>query len=638
MLRRAVPAALAALVFAVAGCGGDGGGSEAPEDPVAQVPSGLQEKVREARDPQPGDFPAAKGKTLQALADEIGGGSQMGLASSIFVAGRENRVAFGVIDQNAGFLYGKTALYIARTPGAPAKGPYMAPADVLVTDAPYRSQQAATEADPFAAVYAAQVPLGKPGSYSVMAVTLVGGKPVAAPSQIKVITSAQDKIPEVRGRERRSDRHAPADQRHARRLLQGGRQEARRAAVRDAAAVPVARLRAGRRRGAAAARPVRRPGAVHPPGGLRGQRPEQGPARAAAAVQPADGALAVRRRRGREDHRATRGLVRPRRVRTGAEDRAVTRGTRLVAALTAGAAVVAALAPQAAHAHGIVQRTSLPIPEWLFGWAAAIVLVVSFVGLALLWPSPRLQDPPWLPLPGGRALGSRVVEFVCGAIGVALLAIVIYAGYEGGGSALDNLAPTFILIDVWVGLVFASVLFGDVFRAFSPWRAIRLPGIRRYPERWGRWPAALALLGFTWVEVVSGWGEVPGDLTTAVVVYTVYTLAMQAVFGTEAWTRGGEAFAVYFNLFSRLSVWETRDRLVGLRPPLGGLPRLDVVPGTVAFVAVMIGTVAFDGIFGLDTAPKVVATLGLLLGVAVVGGFYRLGIEARARSGARSTP
>jgi hypothetical protein len=196
MLRRAVPAALAALVLGVAGCGGDGG-SDAPEDPVAQVPSGLQEKVRDARDAQPGDFPAAKGKTLQALADEIGGGSQMGLASSVFVAGRENRVAFGVIDQSAGFLYGKTALYIARKPGSPAKGPYVAPADVLVTDAPYRSQQAATEADPFAAVYAAQVPLGKPGTYSVMAVTLVGGKPVAAPGQIKVVTPAQDKIPEV---------------------------------------------------------------------------------------------------------------------------------------------------------------------------------------------------------------------------------------------------------------------------------------------------------------------------------------------------------------------------------------------------------------------------------------------------------
>jgi hypothetical protein len=323
----------------------------------------------------------------------------------------------------------------------------------------------------------------------------------------------------------------------------------------------------------------------------------------------------------------------------------VSRRTRLVLA-AATVAVVALLASQAAHAHGIVQRTNLPIPEVVFAWAAAIVLVVSFVGLAVLWPSPRLQEPPWRPLPGGRLLGSRAVEVVCAAIGVALFAIVIYAGYAGGGTALDNLAPTFILIDFWVGLVFLSVLFGDVFHAFSPWRAIRLPGIREYPERWGRYPAAIALFAFTWVELVSGWGEDPVALTNAAVGYSVYTVAMQAVFGTEAWTRRGEAFAVYFNMFSRLSPWETRDRVAGLRPPLGGLPRLDAVPGTVLFVVVMIGTVTFDGfsqgelydnvavdladaldgIVGLDTAPKVVSTLGLLLGVAIVGGFYRLGI------------
>ena len=29
-------------------------------------------------------------------------------------------------------------------------------------------------------------------------------------------------------------------------------------------------------------------------------------------------------------------------------------------------------------AHGLVQRANLPLPEWLFGWAAAVVLVVSF--------------------------------------------------------------------------------------------------------------------------------------------------------------------------------------------------------------------------------------------------------------------
>ena len=71
-------------------------------------------------------------------------------------------------------------------------------------------------------------------------------------------------------------------------------------------------------------------------------------------------------------------------------------------------------------AHGLVARSDLPIPAWLFGWAAAMVLVVSFVALAVLWPEPKLQRERWRPLPGalGRLLGSRPVEIGSGAIGV----------------------------------------------------------------------------------------------------------------------------------------------------------------------------------------------------------------------------
>ena len=80
-------------------------------------------------------------------------------------------------------------------------------------------------------------------------------------------------------------------------------------------------------------------------------------------------------------------------------------------AVLAGVAAAAALPAAPAQAHGLVQRTNLPIPEWLFGWAAAIVLVASFAALAVLWPRPRLQEPAWRPLPGlGRVLGSRPVE------------------------------------------------------------------------------------------------------------------------------------------------------------------------------------------------------------------------------------
>ena len=309
-------------------------------------------------------------------------------------------------------------------------------------------------------------------------------------------------------------------------------------------------------------------------------------------------------------------------------------------------------------AHGLVQRSSLPIPEIFFAWAAAIVLVVSFLALAALWPEPRLQSAGWRPLPGGvgRALGSRPVQVLCGAVGIAVLVLVIVAGYTGPPEPLDNLAPTFILIVFWVGMAFVSTLFGDVFAAFSPWRAIGRVLFRRarrpYPERLGRWPAAAGLLVFTWIELASGWGEEPATLVTAALIYSAVTLGAMAVYGVDAWHRCGETFSVYFNLFSRLSVFERRDGVVGVRPLLSGLPRLGAEAGTVGIVAVMIGTVTFDGLsqgslwkdlatqlndaltglgVSLETAPTIVSTIGLLLGVTLVAGFYVAGI-AGARS------
>ena len=94
-------------------------------------------------------------------------------------------------------MYGKTAVYLAPSPGAKARGPYPAPADVLVTDPAFRSRQAATESDLFAAVYETEVPLPKTGAWSVLVVTQSGGGMLAAPTQIKVSSPAQDAVPEV---------------------------------------------------------------------------------------------------------------------------------------------------------------------------------------------------------------------------------------------------------------------------------------------------------------------------------------------------------------------------------------------------------------------------------------------------------
>jgi hypothetical protein len=73
----------------------------------------------------------------------------------------------------------------------------VAPADVLLTQPRYRSQQAASEADPFAAVYAANVRFDRKGPWAVLVVTKDGDHFVAAPSQINVTTKKADTIPGV---------------------------------------------------------------------------------------------------------------------------------------------------------------------------------------------------------------------------------------------------------------------------------------------------------------------------------------------------------------------------------------------------------------------------------------------------------
>jgi hypothetical protein len=313
--------------------------------------------------------------------------------------------------------------------------------------------------------------------------------------------------------------------------------------------------------------------------------------------------------------------------------------------------------------HGISVRSDLPIPEWLFGWAAAMVLVVSFVALAVLWPEPRLQKPTWRPLPGGigRVLASRPVEIICGAIGVFLFGLTIYAGLRGTQSTTANFAPIFIYVIFWLGLVPLSVLFGDVFRAFNPWRAIaravawvartasrgELPAPLEYPAWLGRWPAAVGIFAFATMELIASNGDKPDSLAVAALAYSAVTFIGMALYGIDRWSDRAEAFSVYFNLFSRLSAVETRDGEVGLRRPLSGLPRLESLPGTVALLAVMIGSVSFDGFTGKrpwnsispdiaqffqdrglspQHALEATFTLGLIGAVLFVAGFYWLGV------------
>jgi hypothetical protein len=237
----------------------------------------------------------------------------------------------------------------------------------------------------------------------------------------------------------------------------------------------------------------------------------------------------------------------------------------------------------------------------------------------------------------------------------------VYAGFAGTQTASANLVPTTVYVLFWVGFAFAAVLFGDVFRAINPWLAVgrfaswvtgRLgsgTGAEplAYPARLGRWPAAIGIILFAWVELSYANRDDPSVLATMALAYAAVQLVGMSVYGVDPWTRYADAFSVYFGLFARLSPLRWERGTLYVRPPLTGVPGLDIVPGTVALLCVMIGTTSFDGFsqgrawtslapglqgrfidlgFTQEHALEGAYSVGLIGAVLVVATLFRLGI------------
>ncbi len=341
---------------------------------------------------------------------------------------------------------------------------------------------------------------------------------------------------------------------------------------------------------------------------------------------------------------------------------------RLLPALLGGLILLTLALPASAQAHGIVGRADLPIPVWLFSWTAAIVLVVSFVALSTMWTRPQLQQQHLrrlFRLP-------TALEWLACVIGLGLFAVVVWSGFDGAQVTQANFSVTFIYVIFWVGLPVASVLFGDVFRAFSPWRTcgrllwalVRLlrrgrpstPPLR-YPRRLGMWPALAWIVGFAWLELIYVERDRPSTLAALSLGYFAVMLLGMALYGVEEWSTQADGFGAYFGLMARLSALvRERDGAVYGRRALSGLPGLQIGSGTVAFITTLIGTTTFDGFsnggiwrnnepslqslfaglgFNPTPAQELAYSLGLLFCLLFIAGVYRLGIIGVASVSAR---
>lgn len=266
---------------------------------------------------------------------------------------------------------------------------------------------------------------------------------------------------------------------------------------------------------------------------------------------------------------------------------------------------------------------------------------------------------------------SLPVRIFFGAFGLFLLGVAIYSGLEGTEAPDRNITLTLLFVTAWLGFPLLGVLVGNVFPAFNPWLALTAPvgwAWRKvtgaapphlaYPEKLGRWPAVVGLFLFVWMELVYGEGSgvavgvSPDAVARAAIFYTVYTLAMTALFGRETWFRNGETFSVYFGMFGSLGKFEARGRELGLRRFLGGASTwAAAIPGSVALVITSIGTTTYDGAsegvfkdgiewlldrladLGLNAtmAVRTSSTVFMLLSVAVVALVYLAGVRGMSR-------
>jgi hypothetical protein len=298
-------------------------------------------------------------------------------------------------------------------------------------------------------------------------------------------------------------------------------------------------------------------------------------------------------------------------------------------------------------AHGLGGSTDLPIPYTYALIGAAWALTFTFAVVAFAWRKPRFD-----PAKPGRAL-PRWVTMVADApltrwaVAIAALLFTVWVAvvaFFGPQDAANPLPGVFYVL-LWVGLVALSLAVGPVWRAISPVRTVhRLLGRqarRSYPESWGYWPAVLGLFAFVWLELAS---PDPGSIVAIrnwLLIYLAVTLA-GAMWCGKRWCARADPFEVYSMVASRLSPLRRRRESGRIAPivignPFDHLPSLPVRPGTVALLALLLGSTAFDSFSAMPqwrafvdthTASMATATLlrtaGLLVFAAVVAGTFWL--------------
>ena len=271
-----------------------------------------------------------------------------------------------------------------------------------------------------------------------------------------------------------------------------------------------------------------------------------------------------------------------------------------------------ATGPAAAHSFG--RSYTLPIPLTLYAWGAASALLLSFLAAAFFLRHGAGGGPAETVRPAtGRA--TSISLGALSALGLGLLALAIVSGFVGHPNSNVNINMTLFWIVFVLAYPYASAVIGGSYEHINPWRTlVELParwwprlaaGRWHYPERTlAYWPAVVLYLGFIWVELFGN--TKPYSLSTWLLGYSGFNLVGAVAFGTRAWFRYVELFAVLLRLVSMMAplTLAERDgrRCWVWRWPFAGLAnRSPSHFSLAAFVICTLAATAYDGFH--ETVP-----------------------------------
>ena len=272
------------------------------------------------------------------------------------------------------------------------------------------------------------------------------------------------------------------------------------------------------------------------------------------------------------------------------------------------------LLPVPAAAHGFGRLYNLPVPFWLYAWAATAALLLSFMVVAIFSTARPTADVDsardvsaagWV-----RAL--RRLSPGLKLFSVFLLLLCIATALFGNRDPFRNFSMTFFWVCFGLLFTYLTAVLGNFYAALNPWRTLAdgVGRLRRgfgagrlaYPEALGEWPALALFLGFIWFELFNH-GR-PSTLGAVLLAYTALNLAGSWLIGAAAWFRHCEIFSVFFRLAAQLAPLDYRRAeppgtvsTLRLRSAFSGLTHeRPKTLATVVFLLAMLSTTAFDGL------------------------------------------